>query len=119
MSGKAGRSRVRGQEFRKLNYSLVKAAPQMRIDISKTLLQDAIVSCSHFIGDDCVSKLDDAQSHVSRILDEVDVERIVWLACSPDVNPIKHIVVKVQRRILCRLALPLQFLNLVNSMPRL
>ena len=61
------------------------------------------VPCAPFVGPDFVFMYDNASPHIANVvrdyLDEVDIRRMNWSACTPDRNLIEHVWDKMGIRI--------------------
>jgi transposase len=66
-------------------------------------LEPNVVPYAPFIGENFLLMNDNARSHRARIVDQyleqVGMQRLPWPACSPDLNPIKHVWDFLSRRV--------------------
>lgn len=107
----------------------------------ENILQDYVIPFAPFIGNDFILVHDNARPHTAHIvneyLDEVGIDRMIWPAKSPDMNPIEHVWDEMGRRIRSRNRVPdtldtlgealieewnnipqINISNLIRSMPR-
>lgn len=69
----------------------------------RDILEPQVIPFAPQVGNGFMLMHDNARPHVARIvnyyLDEADIERIIWPARSPDMNPIEHVWDMLGRRI--------------------